>query len=85
VGSEPPSSLEHKGDRFERVRRIPYRVEREGTGAPDVGEQAVVAEYTSGESRLLVVTGSGVARMWRGHVLEDGTYDVLAAGKSTLE
>jgi hypothetical protein len=85
VGAEPPSTLEHKGDRFERVRRIPYRVEREGTGAPDVGEQAVVAEYTSGEARLLVVTGTGAPRMWRGHMLEDGTYDVLASGKSTLE
>jgi hypothetical protein len=85
VGHEPPSTLEHKGERFERVRRIPFRVERAGTGAPDVGEQALVAEYASGGERLLVVSGTGAPRVWRGNVLEDGTYDVLASGKSTLE
>jgi hypothetical protein len=85
IGPEPPSTLEHKGERFERVRRIPFRVERAGTGAPDVGEQALVAEYASGGERLLVVSGTGSPRVWRGNVLEDGTYDVLAAGKSTLD
>jgi hypothetical protein len=85
IGPEPPSTLEHKGERFERVRRIPFRVERAGSGAPDVGEQALVAEYASGGERLLVVSGTGSPRVWRGNVLEDGTYDVLAAGKSTLD
>ncbi len=85
VGSEPPSSLEHKGTRFSRLRRIPFRVERLGTGAPDVGDQAIVAEYASGIERLLVVAGAGPARAWSGYALEEGTYDVLPAGKATLD
>ncbi len=86
VGPEPPTTLEHKGERFERVRRIPFRVERAGTGAPDVGDQALVAEYASGQERLLVIVGTGSPpRVFRGNVLEEGTYDVLAAGKSTLD
>jgi hypothetical protein len=85
LAGEPPSTLEHKGERFERVRRVPFRVERLGTGAPDVGEQAIVAEYASAGERLLVVSGGGTPRAWRGNVLEEGTYDVLPSGKSTLE
>jgi hypothetical protein len=86
LGVEPPSSLEHKGDRFDRVRRLPFRAERLGTGAPDVGQEVVLAEYKSlpGE-RVLVIVGSGMARAWRGMLLEPGMYDVLASGKSTLE
>lgn len=86
LGAEPPSSLEHKGERFDRVRRLPFGAERLGTGAPDVGEDVVVAEYKSlpGE-RMLVIVGSKTARAWRGMLLEPGMYDVLASGKSTLE
>ncbi len=86
LGAEPPSSLEHKGERFDRVRRLPFGAERLGTGAPDVGADVVVAEYKSlpGE-RLLVIVGSKAARAWRGMLLEPGMYDVLASGKSTLE
>jgi hypothetical protein len=86
LGPEPPSSLEHKGERFDRVRRLPFGAQRLGTGAPDVGTEVVVAEYKSlpGE-RILVVVGSGMARAWRGMLLEPGMYDILASGKSTLE
>jgi hypothetical protein len=77
VGPEPPSTLEHKGDRFERLRRLPLRVERVGTGAPDVGDQALVVEYASGGERLLVLVAAGKPRGYRGHVLEEGTYDLL--------
>lgn len=86
LAPEPPSSLEHKGERFDRVRRLPFGAQRLGTGAPDVGAEVVVAEYKSlpGEW-ILVIVGSGVARAWRGMLLEPGMYDVLAAGKSTLD
>jgi hypothetical protein len=86
IGREPPSTLEHKGERFERVRRLPLHVERAGTGAPDIGDQAVVADYASAAGeRLLVVIGSGPARAWRGMTLEPGMYDVLPSGKATLD
>ncbi len=86
VGAEPPSSIEHAGERYERVRRLPLNVERHGTGAPDVGDQVVVAEYKSlPGTKLLVMVGPGGTRAWHGMSLEHGMYDVIASGKSTLE
>jgi hypothetical protein len=86
VGAEPPTSLEHDGSRFERARRLPVRVERIGSGAPDVGVEVIVGEYVGGSGeRLIVVVGAGAARAWRGSLLEDGMYEVLAAGARTLE
>lgn len=86
VGAEPPTSLEHAGVRYDRLRRLPVKVQRAGSGAPDVGDQVIVAEYTSsGFERLVVVTGAGTARVWAGLVLEEGMYEVLPSGKSTLD
>ena len=86
VGAEPPTSLEHASIRYERLRRLPVKVERVGSGAPDVGEQVIVAEYaSSGFERMVVVTGAGTARVWAGTVLEEGMFDVLPSGKGTLE
>ncbi len=86
LGSEPPSALELDGLWFERTRRLPVRAERVGTGAPDVGEQVIVAEYAaSGVDRVVVVAGPGVLRAWRGVVLEEALYEVIASGASTLD
>jgi hypothetical protein len=87
VGGEPPSSVEHAGIRFERARRLPLRPRRIGVGAPDVGDAVVVAEYVSaGAERLLVLKGNaGVVRAYRGLELEPGSFEVIAAGESTLE
>jgi hypothetical protein len=86
LATEPPHTFEHRGTRFERARRLPVRVARIGTGAPSVGEQAVVAEYTgpAGE-RLLIVAGSEHQLAWRGVALAEGEYDVLPGGQATLE
>lgn len=86
IGAEPPSSIEHERERFERTRRLPYRVERIGTGAPDVGSPVILAEYSAagGGDRILVVVGGGNARAWRGRRLEPGMYDVLPSGEATL-
>jgi hypothetical protein len=87
VGGEPPSSVEHEGIRFERARRLPLRPRRIGVGAPDVGDAVVVAEYTSaGAERLLVLkANSGVVRAYRGLELEEGSFEVIASGESTLD
>jgi hypothetical protein len=78
VGPEPPSAIEHERERFERVCRIPLSVIRAGAGAPDLGADAVVAEYEGGAgARLLVIVGSIATRLWMGRRLEQGMYDVL--------
>lgn len=85
VGPEPPSSLEHKGDRFERTRRVPLSVKRIGTGAPDCGDQAILAEYaTAAGARMVIVVAGTFSRAWRGDLLGEGTFDILPSGKSTL-
>ena len=86
VGGEPPSSVEHGGIRFDRVRRLPLRPKRIGVGAPDVGDAVVLAEYASaGSERLLVMRStSGVSHAYRGEELEVSAYEVIPSGRSTL-
>jgi hypothetical protein len=86
VGGEPPSSVEHAGIRFDRARRLPLRVKRIGAGAPDVGDEVTVAEYASaGAERLLVLKATnGTIRAYRGNELDEGTYEVIASGDTTL-
>ena len=87
VGGEPPSSVEHRGIRFDRERRLPLRPRRIGVGAPDVGDAVIVAEYTSaGSERLVVIKGNtGVVRAYRGLELEPASFEVIASGESTLD
>jgi len=87
VGGEPPTSVEHDGIRFDRLRRLPLRPRRIGVGAPDLGDAIVLAEYASaGSERLLVMKGTtGVSQAYRGEELERSTYEVIASGKSTLD
>jgi len=78
IGTEPPSAVEHDGERFERVRRIPLALVVVGTGAPELGSSAVVGEYEGAAgARLLVVIGVKGTTIWRGRRLEEGMYDVL--------
>jgi hypothetical protein len=85
-GGEPPRTLEHAGRRYERARRLPVRVERQGTGAPSVGKRAIVGEYkAAGTDRVLLVLGSDAVAAWRGVALAEGSYEVLPGGKATLE
>jgi hypothetical protein len=85
TGAEPPTSIEHRGTRFDRVRRLPVHVERAGAGAPDIGERAIIAEYATpaGDALVLLVDPSGGpanVRAWRGVMLEEGMYEVLPGG-----
>ncbi len=87
VGGEPPTSVEHDGIRFDRVRRLPLRPKRIGVGAPDVGDAVVLAEYASaGAERLLVMRStSGASRAFRGVELEASMYEVIPSGRTTLD
>lgn len=83
---EPPHALEHGGVRYERSRRLPVKVERIGTGAPSVGSQAVVAEYSgAGAERILAVAGSPGTLAWAGLALRESEYEVLPGDASTRE
>ena len=80
--AEPPSSLEHEGERYERLRRLPLRVERHGTGVPDLGKEVILVEYkTLSGGRFLVIAGSAGVHAWQGTALAPGMYDVLASEK----
>jgi len=87
VGGEPPTSVEHGGIRFDRVRRLPLRPKRIGVGAPDVGDAVVLAEYASaGSERLLVMRSTtGASHAFRGVELEPSSYEVIASGRATLD
>lgn len=86
LGGEPPHAIEHRGARFERVRRLPVRVVRVGSGAPAIGERAVVAEYTGpAVERIVVLAGTDRQLAWRGVALAEGEYDVLPGGQGTLD
>jgi hypothetical protein len=85
LGPEPPSAIEHEGLWFQRTSRLPVHAQRVGTGAPDVGEHVIVAEYaSSGEKRVLIVSGVGVLRAFHGVILDAALYEIIASGSSTL-
>jgi len=80
---EPPTALEAGTDRYERRRRLPLRAERVGTGAPDVGKDVILAEYTGlGDDCLVVLATKDRVVAFRGPSLGAGAYDVLP-GKLT--
>ena len=85
-GSEPPTSIELEGETFDRIRRLPFRVERVGEGAPDLGPEVIVAEYKSlrsEEKRVISISGGGHSRAWRGEKIEAVACDVLPSGSRT--
>ncbi len=85
VTREPPHALEHDGVRYERARRLPVSVVRVGSGAPSVGDRAIVAEYAGPAAmRLLIVAGAEQTLSWQGVALGDGEYDVLPGSPDTL-
>jgi hypothetical protein len=86
LSGDPPRAIEHAGTHFERTRRLPVRVRRLGSGAPEVGPTAVFGEYVApGMDRLVVVAGSVASLAWRGIALSESDYEVLPGGKATLE
>lgn len=84
--AEPPHVVDRGGVRFQRTRRLPVGVRRAGSGAPSVGDRAIVAEYEGpGPERIVIVAGSERTLAWAGAVLGLAEYDVLPGGKETLE
>ncbi|MGH7281131.1 MAG: hypothetical protein ACRELY_06385 [Polyangiaceae bacterium] len=84
--AEPPTSIELDGEPFDRIRRLPFRVERIGEGAPDLGPDVIFAEYKSTrseEKRVISISGSGHSRAWRGEKIDVAACDVLPSGSRT--
>jgi len=78
VSGDPPTALEAAGDRFERKRRLPLRVERIGSSAPDFAGDVIVAEYTGlSDEQLVVLASKEKTIALRGVTLAPGSYDVL--------
>jgi hypothetical protein len=81
VGREPPSAIEIEGVRFDRARRLPMRVERDGDRTPDLGSTVIVGEYTApGGLAAIVLAGRIETLAWRGVKLAHGEYDVWRGG-----
>ena len=86
LSAEPPLRIEHAGTRFERVRRLPVKIERIGTGAPSVAPQGVLAEYAgTGSERLVVLACGPNVLAWVGVALGERDYEILPGDASTLE
>jgi hypothetical protein len=78
VAGEPPTALEVAGERYERRRRLPLRVDRRGSGAPDVGPDVIFAEYSGlGEGCLVVLVAKDKVVAFKGEILPLGSYDIL--------
>jgi hypothetical protein len=82
VGAEPPSAIELGGIVMQRRARVPGVVRRHGQGAPEVGDQATFAEYTSGTRDVAVVLrGPLGALAWSGQRVDPDAYDRMGRGE----
>lgn len=83
---EPPATLESRGVRFERARRIPVTVKALGKSPPLPWDQAVFAEYRGLAGDALFTLGKdGRAKAWQGRIASDSEIERWGGGERTLE
>lgn len=83
---DPPLTLESAGIRFERVRRLPVRVEPLEKSPPLPWDQALLSEYRGLATDALFVLGNaGRIRAWQGRLVGESEIERWGGGKSTLE
>jgi hypothetical protein len=83
---DPPLTLESGGVRFERVRRLPVRVETLEKSSPLPWEEALLSEYRGLATDALFVLGNaGRVRAWQGRLVGESEIERWGGGKSTLE
>lgn len=83
---DPPPTLESLGVRFERVRRLPVRVESLEKSPPLPWDQALLSEYRGLATDALFVLGNaGRIRAWQGRLVGESEIERWGGGKSTLE
>jgi len=83
IGAEPPSSIELDGIVMRRRARVPVSIVRHAEDTPDLGDQAIFAEYEAGAGSVgVVIRASRGALGWVGKRVEDGAYDCMGKGGS---
>lgn len=76
IPGDAPTSLEHHGVRYERVRRLPVEVSAIGDSRPPPWSTALLVEYRSLASELLLVVGQAPEYLaWQGLPLLDGALE----------
>jgi hypothetical protein len=84
--ADPPATLESKGVRFERARRIPVEIDALGKSPPLPWDQAVLAEYRGlGGDALWLLGARGRAKAWQGRLCNDSEIERWGGGSGTLE
>lgn len=82
--AEPPSTLEIEGVALRRRARLPVTLERAGKGAPQLGTNAIWAEYEATGRAVAIVLSSGhECRVWLGTLCDPGEYERMGSGTST--
>lgn len=84
IGHEAPTSIEIQGVFLQRKRRLPVQLKRAGQGAPDIGSEAMMAEYaaTGGDAALILRTHARTYG-WFGRDIAPPHYDRMGKGTPT--
>jgi hypothetical protein len=81
IPAEPPATVELAGATYTRRSRLPVSLERQGQGAPELGESALWAQYeATGRDVALVLSGGGKVFAWTGTRQDPGDYDRMGGG-----
>lgn len=81
LGSEPPTTIEHRGAVFSRKRRLHVSITRVGRDAPRVGESGLFVEYrSSGKDALSLIVSGGTVVAAHGPILSRAEYDPMGSG-----
>lgn len=83
-GGELPSTLEIEAIPMRRRARLPVTLERAGKGAPQIGTQAIWAEYEATGRAIAIVLQSPTGNLaWSGVLCEPGEYERMGSGTSS--
>lgn len=83
---EPPTCLESRGVRFERLRRLPVSVQPVGKSVPLPWDEGLLSEYRGLGGDALWVLGRGSrSRVWQGRSVHASDIVRWGGGMKTLE
>lgn len=86
IAGEPPATLESRGVRFERARRLPVAVKPLGASPALPFDEAVLAEYRGlASDALFLLASAGQVKAWQGRRAEPSETERWGGGQATLE